>query len=110
MGKLHKIFYAEFMIDRKSAIKKIIKECKNIGTKTAPYLYEAGIYGIEDLRKLGAEEAFFQIWSKNPEKVMLHPVYLWALEGAIFGVGWKDISDERKKEFKEYVEKLKGSF
>lgn len=98
------------MDDRKKGITKIIKECKNIGKKTAPDFYDAGIYGLDDLKQLGAKEAFFKVWTNNPNHVCIHPVYIWAIEGAIQGRAWNDLSEAKKKEFKQYAQDLKESF
>ena len=97
-------------MDKEAILKKIRKECKNIGEKCAPHLYDAGILGIDDLRSLGSEEAFFRMWQKNPNKVQIHAVYLYALEGAITSVNWATIAQKRKEELQDYAKKLRQSY
>ncbi len=96
------------MTDKAAVIQKIQKECKNIGTKTAPMLYEIGIRKREDLITMGAEEAYFQIWKSHPT-MTIHPLYLWALEGAIEGIDYREIPEQRKKDFKKFVQELKNA-
>lgn len=96
-------------MEREEGIKKIIKECRNIGKTTAPNFYDAGIRGISDLRKLGTEKAFFQIW-KNKPSICIHPCYLYAIEGAIIDCGFNQLSVKRMEELKKFTQDLKNSF
>lgn len=97
-------------MEREEGIKKLIKECRNIGQKTAPNFYDAGIRGILDFRKLGTEKVFFQTWKNNPTSVCIHPCYLYAIEGAITDRSFNDISSARREELKKFARDLKNSF
>jgi len=98
------------MSSREDGIKKLIKECRNVGKKTAPNMYDAGIRGILDLQKLGAEKSFFQTWKHDPTSVCIHPCYLYAIEGAIRDCAWNRIPEKRKEELKKFSRELKSSF
>ena len=99
------------MSRREDGIKKLIKECRNVGKKTAPDFYDAGIRGISDFKKLGTEKAFFQTWKNNPTAVCIHPCYLYAIEGAITDTSnFNDIPVERREELKKFARDLKSSF
>jgi hypothetical protein len=97
-------------MNREAIIHKIQQECKNIGKKCAPHLYDAGIYCLNDLKKIGTEEAYFRIWQKNPTSVQLNAIYLYALEGAILEIDCWSIPEERKKVLKKYIAELRKSF
>ncbi len=98
-------------MEREAGIKKLIKECKNVGLKTAPDFYDAGIRGLADFKKLGTEQAFFQTWQNNPNSVCIHPCYLYAIEGAIMGTSnFNEIPPKRREELKKFVKNLKNSF
>jgi hypothetical protein len=72
-------------------------------------LYDAGIRGISDLQKFGAEEAYFRIWKINPN-MSIHPCYLYALEGAIQNCGFNQLSIKRMEELKKFSKDLTRSF
>lgn len=95
---------------KEEVLRTIQKECKNIGPRCANHLYEAEIFCLEDLEKLGAEEAFFQIWKTNPQAVEINAMYLYALEGAIQEVNCLTLPQKRKDELKAYAESLRQSY
>ena len=60
---------------------------------------QVGIYTEEDLKSIGAEQAWLKI-QQIDESACIHR--LLALEGAIQGVKKTLLSEERKKELKEF--------
>lgn len=68
-------------------------ELKNLGIASVNILRAIGVNNYEDLKKLGSVEAYRRIKERgiNVSKVMLY-----ALEGALLDVHWKDINPEHK--------------
>lgn len=69
---------------------------KNIGKTTETWLNEVGIHSPDDLRTVGAVAVYRRLKAAYPAAVTLNA--LWALEGALLGLDWRAIPDERKTE------------
>ncbi len=85
------------------------KSLRNIGPKTSRQLIKAGIDTPAKLKKLGAEEAFIKILQSGGFCGIFHAAYLYALWGAIYDCDWRDIPEEKKKEFKAFTQDLRSS-
>ncbi|EMF0203539.1 TfoX/Sxy family protein [Enterococcus hirae] len=77
-----------------------MKRYPNIGKKLEKQLNRIGIYTIEELKEIGAEQAWLKI-KKNDYSACLHR--LLALEGAIRGNKKSLIDVERKNELRNFV-------
>jgi DNA transformation protein len=68
---------------------------KNLGVASVNILRAVGISNTEDLRQLGAVETYVRIKRRgiNVSKVMLY-----ALEGALIDVHWKDLDPSLKEQ------------
>lgn len=71
----------------------------NIGKKLADKLILVGIKSSKDLRFAGAESAFIKLVTVEKD-LCINTLY--AIEGAVQGIRWHDLSDERKKELREF--------
>lgn len=71
----------------------------NIGKVVAEKLVQVGIASPEELIKTGSEQAFIRIETIDPTACLS---MLQALEGAIQGMRWHHLSQERKEELKEF--------
>jgi DNA transformation protein and related proteins len=78
------------------------KSLKNIGPIMAEKLINAGINSPSKLRRLGAKKAFMRIYRSGGICTKFHPVYLYALEGAIQDCHWQDIAPHLKREYKTF--------
>lgn len=78
-----------------------LERLPNIGKKIERQLNEAGIYHYEQLKALGAEQAWLKIQELDAS-ACIHR--LLALEGAIQGMKKTLLPDERKKELKEFYQ------
>lgn len=58
----------------------------NIGPKSSQWLASVGIQSEDDLRKLGAVEAYRRVKMLYPDRVTLN--LLWGLQGALLGIHW----------------------
>ncbi len=76
----------------------------NIGKEMAKKLQTVGIDSPEKLAKTGAKQAFLQLKQEYPNVCLVH---LYALEGAICSTEYNCLSEEKKKELKEFCDFLK---
>ncbi|MDE6260341.1 MAG: TfoX/Sxy family protein [Oscillospiraceae bacterium] len=77
----------------------------NIGKEMARKLTAAGIDSPEKLIETGSKEAFFRLKVIYPQVCLVH---LYALEGAIQNVEFNSLSEEKKRDLKEFSDCLKG--
>jgi len=76
---------------------------RNIGEKSARMLAAAGIKTIDDLRAIGAVEAYRRVRLANPDGISLN--MLWALQGALLDIEWREVPGEIKVTLKDEVER-----
>lgn len=77
---------------------------KNIGKEMARKLTNIGIDSSEKLIETGAKQAFLKLKEKYPSVCLVH---LYTLEGAIHNTQFNSLSEDRKKELKEFSDFLK---
>jgi hypothetical protein len=68
---------------------------RNIGPKSAAWLRQVGLRTEEDLRAIGALEAFMRV-KRAGFKPSLNLLY--SLEGALLGCHWQEVPAERRSE------------
>lgn len=86
--------------------KELARALKNIGPVMAKKMLEAGIESPEQLRKLGAVEAYRRMYRYGDPYGDHNAAYLHALEGAIRDCDWKDIPDAVKEQHKRFCADL----
>lgn len=74
---------------------------KNFGKISKAWLAELGIYTSEHLKQYGSVHIYRLVRARHPKKASLN--LLWALEGAIQGIDWRDLTEQRKIELKAEV-------
>ncbi|KJF42491.1 TfoX/Sxy family protein [Draconibacterium sediminis] len=77
-----------------------LSELPNIGKTLEQKLLNAGITSHEQLSETGAENTFLRLEIED-ESACYN--MLCALEGAIQGIRWHQLSKERKDELKEFL-------
>ena len=77
----------------------------NIGKEMARKLEAVGIESAEKLLEAGSQQAFLKLKMAYPNVCLVH---LYALEGAVENIEFNSLSEEKKKELKEFSEFLKG--
>ena len=77
---------------------------KNIGKEMEKKLTSVGIDTSEKLVELGAKQAFLKLKQSYPEVCLVH---LYTLEGAISNTEFNCLSEDKKKELKEFSDFLK---
>ncbi|MDE7261480.1 MAG: TfoX/Sxy family protein [Oscillospiraceae bacterium] len=76
----------------------------NIGKEMEKKLTSVGIGSAEELIAAGAKEAFSKLKGTYPQVCLVH---LYALEGAIHNTEYHSLSEEKKKELKQFSDALK---
>lgn len=74
-----------------------LSKVPNIGSVTEAQLYEVGINTLEELKQIGAEQAWLKIQGIDKSACMQK---LLGLEGAIRGVRKTMLSEERRAELR----------
>ncbi|MBT3348758.1 competence protein TfoX [bacterium] len=87
-----------------------LKKLPNLGEKCAHRIFESGVETPEQLSTLGPEEVFLRIFEKHGWQPGMCSCFLYAIEGAITGEKWNEISDTRKKELRDFVHAVRASF
>lgn len=70
---------------------------RNIGKVSRRWLSDIEVHTLSDLKSCGSVAAFCMIKSMQPKATFN---LLWALEGAILDIDWRDIPEQRKQELK----------
>ncbi|MSO65179.1 MAG: competence protein TfoX [Alphaproteobacteria bacterium] len=79
-----------------------IADLKNIGPITARNLLAVGISREEDLRQVGAVEAYRRVKTVDPKGTTL--VLLYALQGALTDTYWNDLPAPMKNALREALQ------
>ena len=72
---------------------------KNLGPVSAARLRSVGIQTPDDLRRLGAIEAYSRLRRAYPQETT--PVALYALHGAVADTRWYALSEETRARLRE---------
>ena len=75
----------------------------NIGKSIEEKLNAAEIFSAGQLKELGSKDAFIRIRLKDPDACIN---MLCAIEGAIEGVRWHHLTDEKKAELQAFYSTL----
>ncbi len=81
-----------------------LTDMMNIGKEMAKKLNTVGIDSSEKLIEIGSKQAFLQLKQEFPNVCLVH---LYTLEGAITNTEFNCLSEEKKKELKEFSDFLK---
>lgn len=81
-----------------------LTEMMNIGKEMAKKLQAVGIDSSEKLIQKENKQAFLQLKQEYPNVCLVH---LYTLEGAITNTEFNCLSEEKKKELKEFSDFLK---
>ncbi len=81
-----------------------LEKLPNIGKEIERQLYEIGIATFEQLSDVGSRQAWLRIRSIDDSACINR---LYALEGAIQGIRWHNLTEDIKDELKEFYNKNK---
>ena len=76
----------------------------NIGKEMEKKLASIGIESSEELMEAGAKNAFLRLKQKYPNVCLVHS---YTLEGAIHNIEFNSLSEDKKRELKEFSDFLK---
>lgn len=76
----------------------------NIGKVLEQQLNDIGVNTFEQLKAVGSKQAWLNIKANDPSACYNR---LCGLEGAIQGIRWHQLSDETKKELKDFYNSFK---
>lgn len=74
---------------------------RNLGKTSAQWLHASGIHTAEDLRRLGAVSAYQAVKSRG---FSASRVLLYAIEGALRDINWKELPDALKSELNQHLD------
>ncbi len=83
---------------------KQLTDLPNIGKTLAEKLNTVGVESEQDLKGIGSENAIIKIATIANSGACINMLY--ALEGAIQGIRWHWLDNERKQELKEFYRML----
>lgn len=76
---------------------------KNIGNTSALWLKTVGIESIDDLKTIGACEAYIRVGEYG---IKTSKVFLYALQGALLNIHWNKLEPDLKKQLCAEVDTL----
>ena len=86
-------------IENNDYMKTELTDMPNIGKVVAEKLIEVGISTPDELREVGAEQAFIRLQTIDEGACLC---MLQGLEGAVQGIRWHNLPKERKEELKQF--------
>ena len=95
-------------MDKQTAIAKLEK-IRNFGPKMAEKCYNAGIYDLETIKRIGTEDVYLMLDEAGQFCGTHHAAYLYAIEAAIIDCAWQDVPQHRKQELKDFSKRLRDS-
>ncbi|MCI9626652.1 MAG: TfoX/Sxy family protein [Clostridia bacterium] len=81
-----------------------LEKLPNIGKTVAQQLEDVGVHTAQELADLGSRNAWLRIQANDPSACYNR---LCALEGAIRGIRWHDLSADLKADLKEFYQSHK---
>lgn len=78
-----------------------LEPLRNLGVKSAQMLTRAGIHSADQIRQAGSVPCFLCVKQQRPH-VSLN--LLWALEGFLLDMDWRDLPSERKQELRQQLQ------
>jgi len=84
----------------KDAMHDELLTLKNLGKTSAQWLHASGIHTLEDLRRLGAVDAYQAVKSRG---FSASRVLLYAIEGALRDTDWKALPASVKDELNQHL-------
>ena len=80
-----------------------ISRLRNLGEKTEVWLNEIGVFGLDDLRRLGSIE-IYRLLRQRGYPVSLNLVY--SIEGAISDTDWRELSPQLRADLRDAIRRL----
>ena len=81
---------------------KKLSDLKNIGNTSALWLNTVGIYNLEQLKAMGAVEAYVKIHQRG---IKVSKVLLYAIHGALQDTHWNELDKTIKQQLVDEAKK-----
>ena len=78
-----------------------IESLRNLGGYMARCLADIGVLTTQDLRSMGAVEAYARLKFQFGRGISLNA--LWAMDAALADIDWRHLADDRKRELKSQL-------
>ena len=78
-----------------------LQRLKNLGKTSAQWLHAVGIHTAEDLRRLGAVNAYRAVRARG---FRASRVLLYAIEGALLDMHWNELPSQHKAALNQQLE------
>jgi DNA transformation protein len=78
-----------------------LQDLKNLGKTSAQWLHAIGIHNVADLRRCGAVSAYQAVKARG---FGASRVLLYAIEGALLGVHWNQLTTQHKQTLNQQLE------
>ncbi|MDR2837019.1 MAG: TfoX/Sxy family protein [Azonexus sp.] len=83
-----------------------IENLPNLGRYTAACLAEIGVSNADELRAMGAVEAYARLRFQFGRNITLNA--LWGMDAALSGIHWRHITEDRKRKLKMMLAQRTG--
>ena len=80
-----------------------LQHLKNLGKTSAQWLHASGIHNANDLRRLGAVDAYRAVKARG---FRASKVLLYAIEGALLDVNWNQLPPAHEAELNGQLEAM----
>lgn len=80
-----------------------LSKLQNIGKAVEKQLNDVGINTFDELKGMGSREAWLKIKDIDPSTCLNR---LYALEGAILGIRWHNLPEDKKIELKNFYKEF----
>lgn len=81
-----------------------LTDMTNIGVALSNKLVKVGITSSEELLEQGANQTFLKLKAEYPDVCINH---LYAITGAVEGIRWGQLSEDKKQEVREFYNSFK---
>ena len=90
-----------------------ISDMRNLGPAVEKDMHAAGVFSAAEVRELGVEQAFLKMLEGRMKvgrsASCCNALYLYSFYGAIHDIDWREVPEDKKREFKAWTEELRRS-
>ena len=90
-----------------------ISQMRNLRPACEADLNSVGIFSADDVKKLGVEETFLRVLigrkKMGRSTAGCNATYLYALYGAIHDIDWREIPENKKREYQKLAADIRES-
>lgn len=91
---------------QKKDARNLANQLRNVGPAMAGKMLAAGIVSAEELRAIGAKQAFLKMYPAGDNYGDYNAAYLYALEGAIRDCDWSEVPANVRTDLQQFAQEL----